>query len=64
MKDFDKLFNRITISKTVGVKPYVDDYNKILQICKNHGITKGECVRAIIHNFFETRGLINPKEKP
>ena len=63
MKNFNKLFNRITISKTVGVKPYIDDYDKILQICKNHKISKGEAVRAIIHDWFQVNEnkWINPK---
>ena len=62
-KDFNKLFNRITISKTVGCKPYIDDYEKILQICKNHGITKGEAVRTIINDWFNNAEdkWINPK---
>ena len=52
-EDFNNLFNRITIGKTIGVKPYIDDYEKIMQICKNYNITKGEVLRAIIHNWFE-----------
>lgn len=47
------MFKRMTYAKTMGVKPFIDDADKIIQIAKDNKITKGEVIRIIIHNWFE-----------
>lgn len=51
-RNFEKMFNKVAIAKTIGVKPYIDDHEKILQIAKRHKITKSEVLRTIIHDWF------------
>lgn len=53
MKDFNNIFKKQIIGKTIGVKPFINDADKIIQIAKQQGITKGEVIRIIIHDWFE-----------
>ena len=48
----DELFKQRILVKVIGVTPHLEDYERIVELSKQHHLPKGTIIKRIIRDWF------------